>query len=51
MGNGTTYLFNVEFVFASLVSAAVILTVIVRWISGRTGNIEKLDSQDIKDNN
>ena len=34
IGNGTAYLSGVELAFASLVSAAVIFTVITRWISG-----------------
>jgi hypothetical protein len=51
MGNGTTYSSNVELVFASLVSAAVIIMVIMRWISGGMSRMEKLDYQDIKDDN
>ena len=51
IGNGTTHLSNVELVFASLVSVAVIIMVIMRWISGGMSKMEKLDSQDIKDDN
>jgi hypothetical protein len=51
MGNGIIYLSNVELVFASLISAAVIFTVIMRWISGGMNKTEKLDSQYIKDDN
>lgn len=51
MGEGTKYLSNTELVFASLVSAAVIFAVITRWILGGMSKIEKLDSQDIKDDN
>jgi len=51
IGNGTTHLSNVELVFASLVSVAVIIMVIMRWISGGMSKMEKLDSLDIKDDN
>jgi len=51
MGNGATYLSNFELAFALLVSAAVIFAVVMRWISGGMSKTEKLDSQDIKDDN
>jgi hypothetical protein len=51
MGNGTTHLSDIELAFASLVSIAVIFTVIMRWISGGISKMENLDSQDINDDN
>jgi hypothetical protein len=51
IGEGTKYLSNTELVFASLVSAAVVFAVIMRWISGGMRKMEKLDSQVIKDDN
>jgi hypothetical protein len=51
MGNGSTHLSDTELIVTSFVLGTVIFVVIMRWISGGTSMIEKLDSKDIIDDN